>query len=117
MQNLETDNYKALLSDYVAPPEDDGFSDAILKKVQADKPSAMFTWRKSLISLAAFMGGVIAAQQFPALSKMSNKALALIPPVDLPTPMLFDPSVYTWLGLSLLVLFALWSLLDPLIDM
>ena len=115
--NIQDDNsYKALLADYVTPVEDDGFSASILKKLQVEKQGSIINWRKTIISLAAFIGGMIAAKQLPALSNLSHKALALKPDISLSPPYLIDPSIYTWLGLSIVASFALWSLLEMLID-
>ena len=116
MTTPDNNSYKALLTDYIAPIEDDGFSASVLENLHAEKKHSHIIWRKTIISLAAFTGSIIAAKQLPSLSNLSHKALALQPDISLSAPSLIDPSIYTWLGLSILASFALWTLLETLID-
>jgi len=107
--------FKDMFEDYAAPVEDNGFSNTVLQEIQLREQTA-FPWRKTLISFAAFAGGVIAAKQLPALSELSGRAAALTPQTDIISLQTFDVPLYTLAGLSILAAFALWSLFEPLLD-
>lgn len=109
--------FKDLLKDYAAPVKDNGFSDSVLQEINLREPTSPLTWRKTCLSLAAFTGGLIAAKQLPALSKLGGQAAALTPASDIGALLSFNLSLYTLTGLFIFTAFALWSIFEPLIDM
>jgi len=108
--------FKDLLKDYAAPSQDNGFSERVLQDIQRQEKRNSFPWRKTCLSLAAFTGGLIAAKQLPALSKLGGQATALTPTANMGAFLNLNPSIYTLTGLFIFAAFALWCLFEPLID-
>lgn len=79
-ENTEDNMFNALLSDYAAPIGDDGFSEGVLASLpttQISNPS-----KAKFVSIAAVVGGGIAALQLPSLWRyISNLKL---PSLDIP---------------------------------
>jgi len=108
MQTPDDNLFQDLLSDYVAPVAEDGFSDAVLKSIDAEARKVERIRRFSIYG-ACFVGGVIAASQFPALLSMTAK-IKLAAPV-LPDAGALPLSLWSWAGIILLG-FVLWAALD-----
>jgi len=112
MQNSDDffgDNlFKDLLSDYAAPVAEDGFSDSMLKSIEA-KARKVERIRRVSIYGACFIGGAIAASQFPALIAIAAKIKLAAPTI--PDTGSIPLSQWSWAGLVLLG-FVLWAALD-----
>jgi len=108
MQNPDDNLFKDLLSDYAAPVTEDGFSDTVLKSIDVEARKVERIRRFSIYG-SCFVGGIIAASQFPALVNMTAK-------IQLATPTIPDTgsiplSQWSWAGIVLLG-FVLWAALD-----
>lgn len=108
MQNPNDNLFQDLLSDYAAPVADDGFSESVLQAARANTRKVERIRRISIYG-ACFIGGTIAASQFPALLAMARK-------VTLPTPAIPEAGtlpVSQWSVIGLVLLgFVLWAALD-----
>lgn len=62
----DDENYEALLSDYINPAEDDGFSDALITLVE-NRDARLARLKFGFLGAGFFIGGAIAATQFPAV--------------------------------------------------
>lgn len=108
MQNPDDNLYQDLLSDYATPVEDDGFSMSVLKAAETATRKIERIRRFSIYG-ACFVGGVIAASQFPALISMTAKMEFAAPAItDMGSILL---SQWNWAGIILLG-FVLWAALD-----
>lgn len=63
-ENTEDNMFNALLSDYAAPLDDDGFSDALMANLPTRQTHPL---KAKFISTAAILGGAYAALQLPTL--------------------------------------------------
>lgn len=112
MQNpddfLEDSLFKDLLSDYAAPVSEDGFSESVLRHIQDERRKVERIRRFSIYG-ACFIGGIIAASQFPALFSMISK-LKLAAPV-MPDAGALSLSHWGW-AVIILLGFVLWAALD-----
>lgn len=75
MQNPEDNLFKDLLSEYVAPIEDDGFTKSVMRSIEYEIPSRT-TLRRGLIFGACAIGGLIAAFQLPALFELMGQTIS-----------------------------------------
>lgn len=82
MMSMPEDNlYQELLSDYMAEPEDNGFSAAVLGGLEArDKRELRF--RRRVLLAAFFAGGLIAGLQLKKFAALMTSVT--VPSVDLP---------------------------------
>ena len=108
MQNPNDNLFQDLLSDYAAPVEEDGFSEAVLKSIDAEGRKIERIRRFSIYG-ACFIGGLIAASQFPALLNMMAKLKLALPVI--PETSSIPLSQWSWAGIVLLG-FVLWAALD-----
>jgi LPXTG-motif cell wall-anchored protein len=108
MQNPNDNLFKDLLSDYAAPVTDDGFSASVLKIIEAETRKVERIRRFSIYG-ACFVGGLIAASQFPELIAMIAKIKIAAP--TLPDTGSIPLSQWSWSGIILLG-FVLWAALD-----
>jgi len=109
MQTPDDNLFKDLLSDYVTPLDDDGFTQSLMAQLDQDAVKTE-KLRRGLIYGASFVGGAIAAMQFPAFIKMLSALTPTLPnaaalPSDLPI------SQWTFMTIVLLI-FVLWAALD-----
>lgn len=108
MQNPDDKLFKDLLSDYAAPVAEDGFSDSVLKTIEAETRKVERIRRFSICG-ASFVGGVIAASQFPALITLAAK-------IKVTVPSMLDanalPLSYWSLAGIILLGFVLWAVID-----
>jgi len=110
MQNSDDffgDN-KDMLSEYAAPVTDNGFSDGVLKSIEAQTRKVERIRRISIYG-ACFVGGIIAASQLPALVAMTAKIKLAAP--SIPVTDSIPLSQWSWAGIILLG-FVLWAALD-----
>ena len=75
MQNPEDNLFKDLLSDYVAPIADDGFTKSVMRSINAENQYES-TLRRGLILGACAIGGLMAAIQLPALFKLIGQTFS-----------------------------------------
>jgi hypothetical protein len=108
MQNPDDKLFKDLLSDYTTPVADDGFSESVLKTIEAETRKVERIRRFSIYG-ACFVGGVIAASQFPALIAMTAKIKFATTAVPDASALPF--SYWSLVGIILLG-FVLWAVLD-----
>jgi len=108
MQNPDDNLFQDLLSNYAAPVADDGFSTSVLKTAQAQTRRVERIRRFSIYG-ACFVGGLIAASQFPALIAMTAKVKLAAPTI--PDTGTIPLSQWSWAGLILFG-FVLWAALD-----
>lgn len=108
MQNPDDNLFQDLLSDYAAPVAEDGFSDAVIKSIEAESRKVERIRRFSIYG-ACFIGGLIAASQIPALVNMTAKIKLAAP--ALPETGSIPLSQWSWAGILLLG-FVLWAALD-----
>ena len=108
MQNSDDNLFTELLSDYVAPVRDDGFSDAVLKAASAEGRKIERVRRFSIYG-ASFVGGIIAAIQIPMLVSLVSKINIAVPAI----PKASSLPISQWSFLCIIVLgFVLWAALD-----
>ncbi len=108
MTQAEDNLFQDMLADYAAPASDDGFTDALMQKIQAETARTE-RLRKFLIFGACFIGGVIAATQIPALMTLLGTVNMALPDVPSPAPL----PVSQWIVPSAVLLgFVLWAALD-----
>ena len=100
--------FKDMLSDYAAPVADEGFSQNVLAAVEAATKREERIRRVSIYG-ASFVGGLIAASQFPALLAMAAKVNIAVP--ALPGAGGMASSQWSLAALVLLG-FVLWAALD-----
>jgi len=109
MQN-DNDEFQTLLADYAAPTADDGFTDAFMQSIniaelQARQARQMKLRLYSLYG-AAFLGGIIAALQLPALMNYLGR-------FKIDTTATTNLSLnFNILGMGLICAIALWVMLD-----
>ncbi len=108
MQNPDDNVFQDILSEYAAPVEEDGFTQSVLESIKAES-KRIRRIRSVAIYGACFIGGLIAASQFPAL-------MALIGEIDIALPSIpqtgaIPLSQWSWAGIVLLG-FVLWAALD-----
>ena len=108
MQNPGDNLFQDLLSDYAAPVTEDGFSDSVLNAIDTEARKVERIRRFSIYG-ACFVGGVIAASQFPALMAMTAKIKFAAP--AMPDASALPLSQWSLAGLVLLG-FVLWAALD-----
>jgi len=112
--NFFGDNlFKDLLSDYTAPTPDEGFTQSVLAEIDQNllKTDRL---RRGLIYTACFIGGAIAATQFPALLKI---IAGLTPALPNAAPLPFALPTSHWTLLTMIFLgFVLWAALDRTIS-
>jgi hypothetical protein len=63
---IDDNKFQNLLSDYVAPTPDEGFSDAFMTQLSAEE-TRLPLYRRLALYGAGFIGGIIAALQLPNL--------------------------------------------------
>lgn len=108
MQQPDDNLFKDMLAEYAAPVADDGFTQSLLGNIEAETKRVERIRRVSIYG-SCFVGGVIAASQFPALITMAAK-------VKLASPVIPDTgsiplSQWSLAGLILFG-FVLWAALD-----
>jgi len=108
MQNPNDNLFQDLLSSYAEPVADDGFSESVLKTIEAETRKVERIRRFSIYG-ACFVGGVIAASQFPGLLAMTSKIKLAAPTI--PDAGAIPLSQWSWAGIILLG-FVLWAALD-----
>ena len=108
MQNPDDNLFKDLLSDYAAPVAEDGFSESVLKAIDLEARKVERIRRVSIYG-ACFVGGAIAASQFPALIAMAAKFKLAVP--TLPQIESFPLPYWSLAGLVVLG-FVLWAAVD-----
>jgi len=108
MTQPEDNLFQDMLTDYTMPASDDGFTDILMQKIQAEKARAE-RLRKSLIYGACFIGGVIAATQLPALVTLLGGVDIVVPDVPSPAPL---PMSQWAFPIAVLLGFVLWAALD-----
>lgn len=108
MQNPDNNLFADLLSDYAAPVADDGFSESMMHVIEAETRKIERIRRFSIYS-ACFIGGAMAASQFPALVAMIAKIKLAVP--SIPDTGAIPLSQWSWAGIILLG-FVLWAALD-----
>jgi len=109
MMTQPDDNlFQDMLADYIAPADDDGFTDTVMQKIQA-KAARTERLRKGLIYGACFIGGVIAATQLPAFMTILEDVNVAMPDVSSPSPL---PLSQWLLPAAVLLGFVLWAALD-----
>jgi len=108
MQQPDDNLFADLLSDYAAPVADEGFSDTVLKTVSSETLKLKRIRHISIYG-ACFIGGIIAASQFPALINMIAKINVSIP--AMPDAGTLPLSQWSLAGIILLG-FVLWAALD-----
>jgi len=108
MQNLDDNLFQDLLSDYATPVSEDGFSDTVLNKINAEARKVERI-RKISIYSACFVGGMSAATQFSSL-------MGLVSKISITTPQLstIDAAAIPVWGFAGIILFGfvLWAVLD-----
>jgi len=118
MQNPEDTLFKDLLSDYAAPTPDDGFTQSVMSTIDAEtirtETIKIERLRRGLIYGSSFVGGAIAATQFPALLKIIA-GLTPVLPNTAPLPFALPTSHWTFLTMIFLG-FVLWAALDRTIS-
>lgn len=80
----------ALMQDYAAPVDDDGFSARIVKQTQRQS-----VWRRAALCAASLVSGIIVATQFSNLRALAGR----LPAPDLPKADVTAPLEFT-VGLS-----------------
>lgn len=98
MTHPEDDSFKALLEDYAAPLEDNGFTNHVMKAVQ-QKQRHMQRVKFAFLAAGSFTGGIIAAGQMP-------RVWTFIANISLPA----NPLALA--GLAALFAFIVWATLD-----
>ncbi len=108
MTQAEDNLFQDMLADYAAPASDDGFTDALMQKIETEaKRTAQL--RKGLIYGACFVGGIIAATQIPALMTLLSTVDMALPDVPSPAPL---PAPQWIVPSAVLLGFVLWAALD-----
>jgi len=106
MQNPDDNLFKNLLSDYAAPLEDDGFTQAVMRSANISARH-VDNFRRAMIGGACFIGGVIAATQLPALMGLIGKVDVALPAAST------DLLISQWALAGIVLLgFVLWAALD-----
>ena len=108
MQQPDDNLFADMLSDYAAPVAEDGFSDSVLKKIEAETRKVERIRRVAIYG-SCFVGGIIAASQLPALVNMTTKINLATP--SFPEASTLPASQWSLAGLILLS-FVLWAVLD-----
>ena len=109
MQTPDDNLFQDLLSDYAAPVADDGFTQSVIAQIDRDTIKTE-RLRRGLIYSACFIGGTIAATQFPALIKI---LAGLMPTLSSPAPLPSVLPISQWAFLTMMLLgFVLWAALD-----
>jgi len=109
MMTQPDDNvFQDVLSDYAAPVADDGFTQSIMRGIDAESQRTQ-NLRRGLIYGACFVGGMIAATQLPGLMTLIGGLDVALPPVPASSPL--PISQWTFVGVTLLG-FVLWAALD-----
>lgn len=76
MNTPDDSDYQALLQDYVAPLEDDGFSDVLLKQI-SDQQKQAARLKLILVGFACSLGGVIAGTQVKAFLTLMSENVSM----------------------------------------
>lgn len=111
MQNPDDTLFTDMLSNYCAPVEDAGFTQALMADIRAEE-RRLKSLRRITIGAACFIGGMVAATQFPALGDI----IANIDLVFLSAPRTFEVSqlsVSQWTLTGMILLGSvLWTIVD-----
>lgn len=117
MHMPDDENFRGLLAGYVAPAEEDGFSDIMMAEIDAQSVQAnaakQALLRRLALYAAGFIGGIIAALQLPKLLGLFQGAQTRLP--DLPVSefslaeLSFNPALMMVAGVTG---FILWAALD-----
>ncbi len=108
MTQAEDNLFQDMLADYAAPASDDGFTDALMQRIETEARRAA-QLRKGLIYGACFIGGVIAATQIPALMTLLSTVDVALPDVPSPAPL----PISQWIiPAAIFLSFVLWAALD-----
>ena len=104
MTSPKDENFQALLADYMAEPEDAGFSENIIKTIQTQPrrhidSDQLARLRTGFLMGGCFMGGVIAATQI-------KSGWSLLTGIVLPSGPVWLLALFT------LFIFAVWVSLD-----
>lgn len=108
MQDPNDNLFKDMLADYCAPVQEDGFSQNIMAQVNINIQRQEHIRRVSIYG-ASFVGGLIAASQFPSLLGLVAKMNIVVP--SLPHTDSLSLSTWSLAGLILLS-FVLWAAFD-----
>lgn len=108
MQTPDDNLFQNMLAEYAAPIADDGFSQNVIASLEAAGKREERIRRVSIYG-ASFVGGLIAASQFPALLSIVAKVNIALP--GLPDGGVMSLSQWSILGVVLLG-FVLWAALD-----
>lgn len=98
MPQPEDDNFKTLLTDYIEPVPDDGFSEVVLKSI-GDQHTRLRQMKFMVLAAGSFIGGIIAATQMPAVWR-------LLGTLKIPT----EPTELTAIGT--VFAFIVWATID-----
>lgn len=114
MMTQPDDNlFQDLLADYAAPVSDDGFTDAVMHKLQAETARTERI-RRFAIYAACFIGGMIAATQIPTLMGLIAGMDVAVPELPSSDALTASPLAFPqWAMISVVLLgFVLWAALD-----
>lgn len=98
----DDDSYQAILTDYMTPADDNGFSDVTMASIAA-RQKYLQRLRFTFLAAGSFFGGIIAATQI-------GTVLELIVRITIPTDML------TLAIVAVLFAFIVWATLDSKIE-